>query len=73
MRNLYATVPYLRTIIYFSFCAYVYIFVLVLIAYACLRLIFQLWQLFTAVIIVAYNLYFGGVVNLCVTVFLHSP
>ena len=30
MRNLYATVPYLRTIIYFCFCAYVYIFVLVL-------------------------------------------
>ena len=37
------------------------------------RFIFKMWQLFTAVILVAHNLYFGSVVSVCVTGFLHSP
>ena len=74
MRNPYATVPYFRTTIYFSFmltdislCA-CYLFTC-----ARVRFIFYLWQLFKAVILVAHDFYFDSVVNLCVTVFLHSP
>ena len=58
----------------FLFHAYVYISMRMLF-FACarVRFIFELWQLFTAVISVAHNLYFNSVVNLCVTVLLHSP
>ena len=74
MKNPYATVPYFHTIIVFSFMptdispCECYLF-----ACARVRFIFKLWQLFTAVILVAHNLYFGSVANVCVTDFLHSP
>ena len=64
MRYPDATIPYFRTIIFFSFmptdispckCN----------LFACtrVRFVFELWQLFMAVIIVAHDLYFGSVVG----------
>ena len=73
MRNPYATVSYFRTTIYLSFmltdislCA-CYLF-----ACARVRFIFNCGSYLRA-ILVAHNFYFDSVVNLCVTVFLHSP
>ena len=65
MRNPYATIPYFGTIIVFSFMSTDISLCKCYILRACarVRFIFELWQLFTAVIIVARNLYFGSAVN----------
>ena len=56
MRNPYATVPYFRTTIYFSFMlTYISLCACYLFTCARVRFIFQLWQLFKAVILVAHG------------------
>ena len=74
MRNPYLTVPYFRTIIFLSFIPTdISLCECYLFSCACIRFIFELGQLLMVVIIVAHNLNFGSVVNMCVTSFLHSP